>query len=310
MIRIPFILTEEEDTWFKILNDMFSLDMGQYENLGFGDFAFANLRGIIFGMVLGIIIASVLFSVQIYCDFSGYTDIAIGCARIMGIRLMQNFDRPYRARSIKEFWARWHISLSTWFRDYLYIPLGGNRCSKARHYFNLFVVFLVSGLWHGASWTFVIWGCLHGIYQIIGMMTKKPRLALHKALHIKEDSLFLTLWQRFWTFVLVCFSWIFFRANSTQDLGTLLKNLFTGWNIEAMKATVSSMGITLTGVLVTVLSIVILSMLDALCSDNELYENGTASRQYTVTWIALAVAVAWCLLLSVGGASAFIYFQF
>ena len=259
---------------------------------------------------LGIIIASVLFSVQIYCDFSGYTDIAIGCARIMGIRLMQNFDRPYRARSIKEFWARWHISLSTWFRDYLYIPLGGNRCSKARHYFNLFVVFFVSGLWHGASWTFVIWGCLHGIYQIIGMMTKKPRLALHKALHIKEDSLLLILWQRFWTFVLVCFSWIFFRANSTTDLGTLLGNLTKGWNLEAMKGTISSMGITLTGVLVTVLSIVILSMLDALCSDNELYENGTASRQYTVTWIVLAVAAAWCLLLSVGGASAFIYFQF
>ena len=259
---------------------------------------------------LGIIIASVLFSVQIYCDFSGYTDIAIGCARIMGIRLMQNFDRPYRARTIKEFWARWHISLSTWFRDYLYIPLGGNRCSKARHYFNLFLVFFVSGLWHGASWTFVIWGCLHGIYQIIGMMTKKPRLALHKALHIKEDSLFLTLWQRFWTFVLVCFSWIFFRANSTGDLLTLLGNLTKGWNLEAMQGTISSMGIDLTGVLVTVLSIVILSMLDALCSDTKLYENGTASRQYTVTWIALAVAVAWCLLLSVGGASAFIYFQF
>ena len=259
---------------------------------------------------LGIVIASVLFSVQIYCDFSGYTDIAIGCARIMGIRLMQNFDRPYRARSIKEFWARWHISLSTWFRDYLYIPLGGNRCSKARHYFNLFVVFFVSGLWHGASWTFVIWGCLHGIYQIVGMLTKKPRLALHKALHIKEDSLFLILWQRFWTFVLVCFSWIFFRANSTGDLMTLLGNLTKGWNLEAMKGTISSMGITLTGVLVTLLSIVILSMLDALCSDTKLYENGTASRQYTVTWIALAVAAAWCLLLSVGGASAFIYFQF
>ena len=259
---------------------------------------------------LGIVIASVLFSVQIYCDFSGYTDIAIGCARIMGIRLMQNFNRPYQARSIKEFWARWHISLSTWFRDYLYIPLGGNRCSKARHYFNLFMVFFVSGLWHGASWTFVIWGSLHGIYQIVGMMTKKPRLALHKALRIKEDSLFLALWQRFWTFVLVCFSWIFFRANSTSDLLVLLKNLFTGWNLEAMSQTVSSMGITLTAVLVTVLSIVILSMLDSICSDTALCENGTASRQYTVAWISLAVAAAWCLLLSVGGASAFIYFQF
>ena len=259
---------------------------------------------------LGIVIASVLFSVQIYCDFSGYTDIAIGCARIMGIRLMQNFNRPYQARTIKEFWSRWHISLSTWFRDYLYSPLGGNRCSKARRYFNLFVVFLVSGLWHGASWTFVIWGCLHGVYQIIGMMTKKPREALHKKLGIKEDSIFLVLWQRFWTFVLVCFSWIFFRANSTADLGILLKNLFTGWNAQAMSETISSMGITLTAVLVTVLSIVILSMLDSICSDTALCEKGTASRQYTTAWIALAVAAAWCLLLSVGGASAFIYFQF
>ena len=129
-------------------------------------------------------------------------------------------------------------------------------------------------------------------------------------LGIKEDSLFLALWQRFWTFVLVCFSWIFFRANSTSDLLVLLKNLFTGWNLEAMSATVSTMGITLTAVLVTVLSIVILSMLDSICSDTEFCEKGTASRQYTVAWISLAVAVAWCLLLSVGGASAFIYFQF
>lgn len=121
---------------------------------------------------IGIIIATVLFAVQIYCDFSGYTDIAIGCARIMGIRLMQNFDRPYSARSIKEFWDRWHISLSTWFRDYLYIPLGGNRCSRARYYLNLFIVFLVSGLWHGANWTFVIWGALHGFFRIFGSATK------------------------------------------------------------------------------------------------------------------------------------------
>ena len=136
----------------------------------------------------GIIIATVLFAVQIYCDFSGYTDIAIGCARIMGIRLMQNFDRPYSARSIKEFWDRWHISLSTWFRDYLYIPLGGNRCSRARYYLNLFIVFLVSGLWHGANWTFVIWGALHGFFRIFGSATKKWRMALYAKMGIKNDS--------------------------------------------------------------------------------------------------------------------------
>lgn len=258
----------------------------------------------------GIVIASVLFSVQIYCDFSGYTDIAIGCARVMGIRLMQNFNRPYQARSIKEFWARWHISLSTWFRDYLYIPLGGNRCSKARHFFNIFVVFFVSGLWHGASWTFVIWGVLHGVYQIVGALTKKPRERIYKALKIKTESLAFVLWQRFWTFVLVCFSWIFFRANSFSDALLLIQRLFTEWNTGFFTETLSSMGITVTAVLVTLLSVIIMSMLDTITNDEKIGESGTASRQYTALWILFVVAVAWCLLLSVGGASAFIYFQF
>jgi D-alanyl-lipoteichoic acid acyltransferase DltB (MBOAT superfamily) len=258
----------------------------------------------------GIVIASVLFSVQIYCDFSGYTDIAIGCARVMGIRLMQNFNRPYQARSIKEFWARWHISLSTWFRDYLYIPLGGNRCSKARHFFNIFVVFFVSGLWHGASWTFVVWGVLHGVYQIVGALTKKPRERIYKALKIKTESLAFVLWQRFWTFVLVCFSWIFFRANSFSDALLLIQRLFTEWNTGFFTETLSSMGITVTAVLVTLLSVLIMSMLDTITNDEKIGESGTASRQYTALWILFVVAIAWCLLLSVGGASAFIYFQF
>ncbi len=256
----------------------------------------------------GIVIASVLFSVQIYCDFSGYTDIAIGCARIMGIRLMQNFDRPYRARSIKEFWSRWHISLSTWFRDYLYIPLGGNRCSKARHYFNLFVVFFVSGLWHGANWTFVLWGSLHGVYQIVGAITKKPRMKLYAALRIPVESKGFALWQRFWTFTLVCFSWILFRANSISDVGVLLSRLFSPWG--SLSATLDTLGFTLVTILITVFSVILLSMLDAIGANEAISEKGTLSRQYTAGLLALIVAVAWCLLLSVGGASAFIYFQF
>ncbi len=251
-----------------------------------------------------IVLASVLFSVQIYCDFSGYTDIAIGCARVMGIRLMQNFNRPYQARSIKEFWARWHISLSTWFRDYLYIPLGGNRCSKARHYFNLFVVFFVSGLWHGANWTFVLWGTLHGVYQIVGAITKKPREKLYALLQIKTDSKLFAMWQRAVTFVLVCFSWVLFRANSISDAGILLKKLFT----EPGKLTETLLSFEL--LFVAILSVVILSLLDRLSEREDIAETGTLSRQYTAGLIALVVAVAWCLLLSTGGASAFIYFQF
>ena len=119
---------------------------------------------------LGIVIATVLFAVQIYCDFAGYTDIAIGCAEIMGIKLMQNFDRPYISESIQEFWRRWHISLSSWFKDYIYFPLGGSRCAKWKNLRNIMIVFMVSGLWHGAAWTFVSWGTLHGLYQVIGKL--------------------------------------------------------------------------------------------------------------------------------------------
>ena len=259
---------------------------------------------------LGVVLGAMLFAVQIYCDFSGYTDIAIGCARIMGIRLMQNFDLPYRARSIKEFWARWHISLSSWFRDYLYIPLGGNRCSRARNYFNVFVVFLVSGLWHGASWTFVLWGVLHGTYQIVGAMTKKTRLRLYEKMKIRTDSKVFAMGQRLVTFVLVCFAWIFFRANSTGDLWILIGKLFTAWDMEAISGTLSSMGFTVTAVLVTIFAILIMSMLDRMCDEPRLAENGTVTKQYTIAVITLAVTVAWSLLLSVGGASAFIYFQF
>ena len=156
----------------------------------------------------------------------------------------------------------------------------------------------------------MIWGVLHGVYQIIGALTKKPRERIYAALKIKTDSLPFVLWQRFWTFVLVCFSWIFFRANSFSDALLLIKKLFTEWGSGTVSATVSSMGITVTAVLVTVLSVLILSMLDTIMNDEKIGESGTVSRQYTTVWIAFAVAVAWCLLLSVGGASAFIYFQF
>lgn len=163
------------------------------------------------------IIATVFFAFQIYCDFSGYSDIAIGAAQVMGFRLMENFRSPYFAKSIPEFWSRWHISLSTWFRDYLYIPLGGNRVVKWRWYYNLFVVFLVSGLWHGASWTFVVWGALHGIYQIFGMMTKQKRNALVQRIGLNRNPQLYKWVQVLTVFFLVCFSWIFFRANSITD---------------------------------------------------------------------------------------------
>ena len=160
------------------------------------------------------VLATVLFAVQIYCDFSGYSDIAIGAAQVMGFSLMENFRRPYLATSVQDFWRRWHVSLSTWFRDYLYIPLGGNRKGIVRKYFNLMVTFLTSGLWHGADWSFVVWGGLNGAYQVIGGILAPVREKLCGALHIDKKRLFWRCIRVVFTFCLIDFAWLFFRADS------------------------------------------------------------------------------------------------
>ncbi|HVV55394.1 MAG TPA: MBOAT family O-acyltransferase [Mucilaginibacter sp.] len=175
-----------------------------------------------------LILATVYFAMQIYCDFSGYSDIAIGVARIMGFKLMTNFNRPYFATSVSAFWRRWHISLTTWFMDYLYIPLGGNRVSVPRWFFNLMFVFLVSGLWHGANWTFVIWGGLNGLYLVIGIILR-PVTNRYKDTII-HNRLLKALWKisrTLFTFLLICFSWIFFRASSLKDAVTVIKRIAT-----------------------------------------------------------------------------------
>lgn len=173
---------------------------------------------------LSLIIATVFFTFQIFCDFSGYSDMALGAARIMGFKLMTNFDKPYQSKSVHEFWKRWHISLSTWFKDYLYITLGGNRVTVPRWYLNLFIVFLVSGLWHGANWTFVIWGALHGFYLVFGLITQKYRDRFNQLLRIDKVPIISTIS----TFVLVAFAWIFFRANSVDSAFYIVKHMFTG----------------------------------------------------------------------------------
>jgi len=164
-----------------------------------------------------LVIATVFFAFQIFCDFSAYSDIAIGTARVLGFDLMKNFDRPYYSKSISEFWGRWHISLSTWFRDYLYIPLGGNRVSKARWYFNLAVTFVLSGLWHGANWTFLVWGALNGAYLITETVALPARVAVYRRFGLGTDSWWYKVPAVAWTFALTCFAWIFFRANSMTD---------------------------------------------------------------------------------------------
>jgi D-alanyl-lipoteichoic acid acyltransferase DltB (MBOAT superfamily) len=180
------------------------------------------------------ILATFFFTFQIYCDFSGYSDIAIGTAMILGFQLMTNFRRPYFAQSIREFWQRWHISLSTWFRDYIYISLGGNRVVKWRWYYNLLITFLISGFWHGANWTFIIWGSLHGIYIILGYVTSRWREKAAGWIGLSSKSRTGYLINLAWTFSLVGIGWIFFRANNIYDVREIFVNIldFSSYNLN------------------------------------------------------------------------------
>ena len=177
-----------------------------------------------------LVVGTVLFAFQVYCDFAGYSTIAIGAAKILGIDLMENFNAPYTSMSIAELWRRWHISLTTWFRDYVYFPLGGSRKGRLRKDINIMIVFLVSGLWHGAGMHYVAWGGINGLYQVIGERLKPIREKTAVLLHVKTDVLSFRLYKVLATFLLTLFSDIFFRANDMAAAGTIIASIFTTHN--------------------------------------------------------------------------------
>lgn len=237
------------------------------------------------------LVASLLFPFQIYGDFAGYSLIAIGVARVLGFRLMENFHRPYFACTIGEFWHRWHISLSTWFKDYVYIPLGGNRVGKLRNYFNLLITFVVSGIWHGANWTFLCWGTIHGILLCIEKafgISKQKYTGAKKSFH----------WAA--TFVLVCFAWILFRANNLSDAVSVVTGIFT--NLGTPKPEYANfMAI---GLAMTVL-------LTKEFADEFNWKIRVAdSKSWLVRHIYLIIMIAYIILFGVLGGDQFIYFQF
>ena len=175
---------------------------------------------------IALIIATYFFAYQIYCDFSGYSDIAIGASRVLGIELAENFNYPYLSRSIEEFWGRWHMTLCRWFKDYLYIPLGGNRVVAKRWCINIMIVFVLSGLWHGANWTFIVWGAFHGFMLIINKILSKSRITLAVPQAVKN------ICKGILTFHLVCLGWIVFRANSLSDALYIMQHIFVDWQIS------------------------------------------------------------------------------
>ncbi|AUC74737.1 MBOAT family O-acyltransferase [Olleya sp. Bg11-27] len=258
------------------------------------------------------IIATVLFAFQIYCDFSGYSDIAIGAARTMGFDLMRNFDSPYFSKSITEFWRRWHISLSTWFRDYVYIPLGGSRKGKYRTYANLFIIFLVSGLWHGAAMTFVIWGVIHGVIIVFEKATYKMRTKICNTLGLSANTFANKLFFVIITFVIVDFAWLFFRANSFADASIITQNIFNNNFYELFGTDLYLIGLKDNEFLVLMVSIVVL-----ICFELN-HKKGNMviwlGKQSTIlrwsTYLAIVVVITIFGVYGDDSVSEFLYFQF
>lgn len=263
-----------------------------------------------------LILAALGFTLQIYCDFGSYSIIAIGAAKIMGFELMENFNTPYFARNIRDFWSRWHISLSTWFKDYLYIPLGGNRKGKVRKAINVMIVFLVSGLWHGANWSFVMWGGIHGAYQVIADVLYIPRKTLCEKLKIKTDCISWKLLQTFITFVLVVFAWIFFRADTITDAIRFCKRIIvkpTPWLL--FNGGLYELGLDRVEMNILIVSIVILILVDLVrYLKKQTLDQFLFDQNIWFEWLVIIVLIMMIFTFGEYGPSydpqQFIYFQF
>ena len=262
-----------------------------------------------------LIVATMLFAVQIYCDFSGYSTIAKGTAKILGIELMENFDAPYLSTSVAEFWRRWHISLTSWFKDYLYIPLGGSKKGKLRKYINILIVFLVSGLWHGADMSFVVWGGLNGVYQIIGDLLQPIRNKMVKLLRLKRVSFGHKFVHVLGTFLLVDFTWVFFRAKNIGEAINIIKLMFCYKNPWILfDGSIYSAGLNQKNFNIVLIGIMILLFADYIKKMGKQIRKFILNQDYWFRWVLISAFVVVILTFGIWGPNYsetnFIYFQF
>ncbi len=263
-----------------------------------------------------LIIGAIAFAIQIYCDFASYSTIAIGAAKVMGFELMENFNVPYAATSIKDFWGRWHISLSTFFKDYLYFPLGGNRKGKGRTYLNLFIVFMVSGIWHGANWTFIFWGALHGVYQIIGRMTLPARDKLYDKMGVDKKAFSFKFFRIVFTFILVDLAWIFFRATTITEAFGYIGRIFTQADLWSLfNGSIYSVGLARPEMNLLILSVVVLYLVDMLRYRRGLrLDQALEKENIFFRWLVIFAMLFAVIVFGAYGvgfdAQDFIYFQF
>lgn len=259
------------------------------------------------------IVAVIFFAYQIYCDFSGYSDIARGGAQVLGFNLMNNFDRPYSSRSITEFWRRWHISLSSWFRDYVYFPLGGSKTSNFKIYRNIFIVFLLSGFWHGANWTFVIWGAIQAFFLVYERATNSLRENISGLLKLDKIPKIHSAVQVVITFTLICTGWVFFRAKSVYEAIFILKssfiNFFVVFKISFWQLLPKELNTNIYNLFLPILLIFLLEGVQYWLRDS-FFEDKVSSLNVFIRWIIYFLMILILRFLFVESGQQFIYFQF
>lgn len=261
-----------------------------------------------------VFLATVFYTFEIYCDFAGYSNIAVGSARIMGIKLINNFEHPYLTGSIAEFWRKWHISLSTWLKDYIYIPLGGNRKGFTRKLINIMIVFAVSGLWHGAAWTFVVWGLLHGLYQVIGILLKPVRDKVVEVLHVDREGFSHRLFKIVVTFLLVNLGWVFFRADTFAKAMLVIKKSFSPTPWVLVDGTLFNLGLSEPDVRLLFMGLILLIVVDICNAKNIVVRNVLTKQSLPLRWFVYICAVVFIVTCGIWGpgydAASFIYSSF
>lgn len=287
---------------------------GIFVNNVFGDLANAN--------TLSLLVAGALFMVQLYCDFCGYSEIAAGSARIMGIKLSKNFDRPFTAVTVQKLMRRWHMTLTSWFTDYVYIPLGGNRKGKTRQVLNVLIVYVLCGLWHGANWTFVLWGLYIWFFMFIEGLIKKPVRNFCSKKNINLGNPVIVVIRRVVVFMITIFSTFFFRAENITQIGVIYSKFFTsfGFGLNYFDATLASLGMKVIDMIEIALILSVMYKLYDLAYDTsfmQIDENGNAIlaknryfKNIIICLLVVAIALGWFMLISNDAVSEFVYFQF
>lgn len=308
-----------KDLWNNIEKGVILLLGGYFEKLVVAD-RLAIIVDTVYGNLYSyegfyVVLAVFCYSLQIYFDFAGCTCMALGCGKILGYSLPENFRQPYLAVSVEDFWRRWHISLTSWLRDYIYIPLGGNRKGVFRKYVNVMIVFLVSGLWHGAGMNFVIWGGMNGVFQIAGIRLKSIKSKLYQWMHIQETSEVCIWWKRVWVFVWMTCAWIFFRANNLSQAFFVFRKIFSAWNPWVLfDGSIYELGISQKSCYLLISLLVIMLIVSLLHERNVSISAWYGKQSYVVkcvvTYILIFAIIIFGIYGSAYNASDFIYMQF